>query len=230
MIQNWIFYAIAVLFLITMALFSRVKARFNETERIIEHLSELLDISRKDANTNYEKIAMLEKLIETRGDTMQVYMTTLNNKISDMEKRMDILEQNLMSVQETMRKEESVSVDSEESKQADIPDQDEPNEECGITQTNENNETVSYKWIFPAKEQCTPVAYGRYIVVGILHGHETMNDGSPFICTEEATWVQYRFVTDTNERFDKVYAYIRMPDSSDIMKSILEIALHDEEG
>ena len=73
------------------------------------------------------------------------------------------------------------------------------------------------------------------MVVGILHGHEAMNDDeSSFICTEvcteEATWDRYKFVIDDGTRFDKVYAYIRIPNSSDIMKSILEITLHDKEG
>ncbi len=240
MIQDWMFYVAAGLLLITMIFLYGARRRINKLEEAISYLTDSRNSLRKYTDDNYKKILKIEKLIEANQGTMQVSSTTVSNRLSEIEKRLDILEK--PPVEE--EKAEPDKDDRDEppaseieywagmEKLADIVDPDnfeQPKPDTSFKWSHEG-EIIGYRWAFPSKEQCIPIYGQRYIVVGILHGHETMNDGSPFICTEEATWDRYKFVIDGGTQFDKVYAYIRMPNSSDIMKSILEITLHDKEG
>ena len=85
-----------------------------------------------------------------------------------------------------------------------------------------------YRWIFPTMEESHPVFGQWYKVVGRIKGKDKP-DGSPLLCTEDGMWNNYEFVTTKGDRFDIVYAYIKMPDSGDIMEQIVQLALKDKE-
>lgn len=241
MIQDWMFYVAAGLLVVTMILLWTSRKRISNLEEVVNYLVNSRNEMRKDIDEDHKKVIRFGKQIEEHQGTMQVCSSTLSDKISKIEKRIDIIEKTPVEEEKAEPDEEDDCNDppasevefwASKSDLADIvyPDNLEKPKPDTSFEWSHKGEIIGYRWVFPSKEQCIPIYGQRYIVVGILHGHETMNDGSPFICTEEATWDRYKFVIDGGTRFDKVYAYIRIPNSSDIMKSILDITLHDKEG
>ena len=97
-----------------------------------------------------------------------------------------------------------------------------------LIETNEDTKcNITYRWIFPSSEKSNLV-YGQwYIVVGEIKS-KVKSDGSPLIFTDDGMWNGKQFVTSEAEFFDKVYAYIKMPDSGDIMEAIVELALRKD--
>lgn len=225
MVQDWMFSAIVVLLGIACLYLWGARRRIEDLEYSVNELKSLYDkmlIGYRD----------VEKKLNEHQGTMHVCSSSLSKEISEIKRKLAILS----FVPKT---EEYNSVSDEENEDAepelwagvdklDTIDE-KPKPDVSLKWTYDG-EILGYRWIFPSKEKCIPIYGQRYMVVGVLHGHETMEDGSPFICTEEATWDSYKFVTDKEEHFAKVYAYIRIPDSSDIMKSIIEITLHENEG
>lgn len=241
MIQDWMFYVVAGLLLITMILLWSSRKRIGSLEEVVSYLTDSRNVMRKDIDEDHKKIIRFGKQIEEHQGTMDICSSTLTNAINNLEKRIDILEQPPVKEEKTEPDEDEcddhpaseVEFWASKAYLADIVEPEnleKSDEEPVLDWSHEGDETIGYRWMFPSREQCVPVYGQRYMVVGILHGHETMYDGSPFICTEEAMWDRYKFVIDGGERFDKVYAYIKMPNSSDIMKSILDIAISDREG
>lgn len=238
MVQDWMFSGVLVVLGLALLYVWLTRRRIDDLESTVDYL-------RDSYNKLFESQKDMEKEIQKNHETMQDRLSALTDRISELEKQIDILN----SIPEDEKKEEKEEEKEEEEKlelklpeieywggmeKLETPDE-EPalewtNEEPALEWSHKDDEIIGYRWMFPTKEKCIPVCGQRYMVVGVLYGHETMADGSPFICTEEATWDRYKFVTDNEERFDKTYAYIKMPDSSDIMKSILEITLRDKEG
>lgn len=271
MIQDWMFYVAAGLLVVTMILLWTSRKRISNLEEVVNYLVNSRNEMRKDIDEDHKKVIRFGKQIEEHQGTMQVCSSTLSDKISKIEKKVDIQNKTIQELINPVPDEDDIAETPEEieenrlmydpmtgiefwagmEKLADIVDpsnladqkiEDENKkflDDLSNTQpyrlTSEDkkiewqhdDEIIGYRWIFPTKEEHTPVVGQKYLVVGRLRGHETMADGSPFICTETASWNSHQFVTDDGDRYDKVYAYIKMPDSSDIMTSILEITLHD---
>lgn len=100
----------------------------------------------------------------------------------------------------------------------------------------ENNEEpsgdlVSYNWIFPSDDPLhgvnrPPVIGEWYLVVGTIKG--LANDsGEPMIFTDEGLYNGTDFITTQDQRFDKVFAYIKKPSSVDIMKKVFALAVRE---
>ena len=91
------------------------------------------------------------------------------------------------------------------------------------------NEVVKYRWIFPSEEESHPVFGQWYTVIGKLHYGYKKEDGSPVISTDEGMFNGNVFITKGNDYFEKVYAYIKMPSSADIMQKIVDVYLKKEQ-
>lgn len=85
-----------------------------------------------------------------------------------------------------------------------------------------SSDSVSYAWGYPDKEdKSSIVTGGLYLVIGYVYKtDETVKsynaewDGRRFVITDDGP--------DHAQYFDKVYAYIRMPDPSDIMTEVIK--------
>lgn len=108
---------------------------------------------------------------------------------------------------------------------------------CEVTvkeeEKNEDAEQnpVSYRWIFPSDNQRVqqeserPVMGQWYLVVGTIKGL-THEDGiTPLTFSDEGLFNGTDFITRTDQRFDRVYAYIKQPSSSDIMEKVFSLAI-----
>lgn len=93
----------------------------------------------------------------------------------------------------------------------------------------ENNDANSdkvpvYRWIFPAEEpdhEKRLINGQRYTIIGALK-----NQIFPTIDTYEGFWNGHEFLTDINDnKFDTVYAYIKKPESADVMEKVVQMAL-----
>jgi len=251
MIQDWILTGVLVL-LAVISLYVYVwltRKRIDDLELTVNYLRDSYNKLFESKKDMEKEILEFKNSIEEQHGSMQVCSSTVSNRLSEIERRLDILsfvprineyDDDYSEDEEKAEPEEDEYDDSPTSeveylaymeKFSDIVDTDnidKPKPDTSFKWSHEG-EIIGYRWVFPSKEQYTPIYGQRYMVVGVLHGHETTEDGSPFICTEEAMWDRYKFVIDSGERFDKVYAYIRMPNSSDIMKSILDMTLNDKE-
>ena len=85
-----------------------------------------------------------------------------------------------------------------------------------------SSNSVSYAWGYPDKDdKSSIVTGGLYLVIGYVYKtDETIKsynaewDGRRFVITDDGP--------DHAQFFDKVYAYIRMPDPSDIMTEVIK--------
>lgn len=85
-----------------------------------------------------------------------------------------------------------------------------------------SSNSVSYAWGYPDKEGGSSIVTGGlYLVIGYVYKtDETIKsynaewDGRRFVITDDGP--------DHSQYFDKVYAYIRMPDPSDIMTEVIK--------
>lgn len=239
MIQDWMLYVAAGLLVITWMYLWGARRRIDELECAVSFLKDAVNkLSENQAKYN-KGLDGFHKSVEANKGMIHMCSSSLSDRLSRVEKRVGILEKSTV-------KEEKAEPDEDEcdnppasevkfwASKSDLADFVDPSNleklkpDMSFEWTHEG-EIIAYRWTFPSKEQCIPIYGQRYMVVGVLHGHETLKDGSPFICTEEAMWDRYKFVIDSGEKFDKVYAYIKMPDSSDIMKNIMEIALQSKE-
>lgn len=216
MIQDWMFYAIVVVLGIVCLYLLGARRRIEDLEYSVNELKSLYD----KMLIEYRNV---EKKLDEHQGTMHVCSSSLSKEISEIKRKLDIL-----SFVPKTDEDRSVSEEEDELNMID----EKPKPDTSLEWSHEGDEIIGYRWIFPSKEKHTPVIGQDYMVVGVLHHHDKMADGSPFICTETAKWDGYKFVCQSPEEewFDKVYAYIKMPDSSDIMKSILEISLSDREA
>ena len=96
---------------------------------------------------------------------------------------------------------------------------------------NLSKEPPTYRWIFPSDHGGTIncVLGEWYLVVGRIRT-KLKPDGNPMLYSDDAMWNGYQFVTTKDERFDEVLAYIKPPQSGDIMERIVELALKSDEG
>lgn len=94
---------------------------------------------------------------------------------------------------------------------------------------NLSKEPPTYRWIFPSDHGGTIncIMGEWYLVVGRIRT-KLKPDGNPMIYSDDAMWNGYQFVTAKDERFDEVLAYIKPPQSGDIMERIVELALKKE--
>lgn len=101
--------------------------------------------------------------------------------------------------------------------------------EHGDTGSNNVSEiktdTVSYRWIFPDRDRDAVPVFGQWCLVVGESSARLKEDGSPMIWTDEGFWNGHAFVSSGDVRFDKVYAYIELPASADIMEQVVSMAL-----
>lgn len=92
-----------------------------------------------------------------------------------------------------------------------------------------SSNSVSYAWGYPDKEGGSSIVTGGlYLVIGYVYKtDETVKsynaewDGRRFVITDDGP--------DHAQYFDKVYAYIRMPDPSDIMTEVIKAIEKEKE-
>lgn len=90
---------------------------------------------------------------------------------------------------------------------------------------------VSYNWTFPYNDRVSginrvPVVGQWYLCVGTIKGL-TNDSGEPMVFTDEGLFNGEDFITSRDQRFEKVFAYIKKPSSADIMKEVFNIALKE---
>lgn len=86
-----------------------------------------------------------------------------------------------------------------------------------------SSNSISYAWGYPDKEGGSSIVTGgSYLVIGCVYktdenvkSYNAEWDGRRFVITDDGP--------DHAQYFDKVYAYIRMPDPSDIMTEVIKI-------
>lgn len=115
---------------------------------------------------------------------------------------------------------ESPNKACEETDEEDI-DEENGNVNRGITGSNRG----IYEWIFPSKgvtEENKPKNGEEYLVIGSVKGSDNIRsaftswNGVVFMPTEHSPF-------ETYDPFENVYAYVRLPSPSDVMKEVVDI-------
>lgn len=211
---------------------SKLEGALYLNERDLSSLQKKLDIFEN-------RIISLETENENLKGTIQVTDTRLSDENASIESKMIEMSSSVnyrfRDVNKAIRElERQVSKTIGESAKWAVS---EPNKGIleGHSEPGENDDSLAktnvfgysgvfgYSWVFPTKEESEPIIGRRYLVVGYLEGKE--DD----LITEEAVWNGTKFITAGVTRFSKVYAYVGMPDSSDVMEHIVNSVLHDKE-
>lgn len=223
MIDIWILIAAGLIIVVSLGIGIRASERCSELEQDVDQLRHY---SRKqeDVIVSLDKrVQSLEADIEKVKGEHQVHMTNISKILAENEHNADnfnrSIEKRMKELYDIVKRgnENHVSADKEEL--ADIVDP-------------ENNDADSdeipiipvYRWIFPAEEpdhEKRLINGQSYTVIGVLKNQET----TEIIVTREGFWDGHRFLTTDIDAFSTVYAYIRKPESADVMEKVLQMAL-----
>lgn len=157
-----------------------------------------------DAIESLEKrVKSLEEDIKKVKDEHQIHMTSISKMLTETDRKTDNI---------------SHSIEKRINKLYDIVQTDKENHISAVS-----DEDQVYRWIFPTEEpdhEKRLINGQWYTVIGVLKNSETKE-----IVTCEGFWNRYEFITTDNDKFDTVYAYIRKPESADVMEKVVQMAL-----
>ena len=166
----------------------------------------------KLSTSTYDQLYALQKRVEELEYDRKYQQTKVLNVCESLATAVDILKG-------CCKPQEAVEEASDPSDESDFTTAD--------LEVKQPDKGPVYTWVFPSEEPDHEdrLIFGQwYTVIGTIHGHNKP-DGTPSIVTGDGMWNRYQFISMKNERFDDVYAYIKMPNSGDIMEHIVDIAL-----
>lgn len=213
-IDTWVLIASGFVIMISFGLCVIVLEHCSTLEQDVE---QLLHYSNKQAKTiaSLEKrVRSLEEDIKIVKNEHQVYATSISKMLAETDRKAD----NINS-----------SVEKQIKELYDIVQRENKEELYNIVSPKDNDtnsdEVPVYRWVFPSEEpdHGKQLICGQwYTVIGVLKNSETTE-----MVSREGfwSWNEQEFVTADGDRFDTVYAYIRRPESADVMEKVVQMAL-----
>jgi TolA-binding protein len=216
MIDIWILIAAGLVTFVSLWTGARANKRCSKLKQEVDQLQRY-SFRHADVIESLEKrVKSLEEDIEKVKGEHQVHITNISKILAEydlktenfnrsVEKRMKELYDIVQRYNEKADKEELADIVD--------PENDDTN----------SDEVPVYRWVFPAEEpdhEKQLINGQLYTVVGVLK-----NPGANGLVTCEAFWNGHEFVLAINDKFDTVYAYIRKPESADVMEKVVQMAL-----
>ena len=177
-----------------------------------------------------QKVGILDKVVNSEMGfwASKAPLADIVEEPEEPEKPVDITEEpeeteapdSLLAniVDPIMEKPQTLSVEAPEEKKEEV--------KKDLVYSHDPTEIIGYRWIFPGKEEHTPTFGCEYQVVGVLKGNDAKDIDA--VVEINAVWDGRQFIgSEDMERFDKVYAYIKLPDVRDIWNHVFEIALSE---
>ena len=225
MIDNLIFIVLFGMVIASLALSIK-----NETECKVlkDKLSNSYNTIRDVKMLNEEltkKLIFLEKKTDEMKNDQYVQNTLFVSQIAEANQTIDILRNDTVKAVNAMHDDLLSRIKAECAEEVNnVEENDQKGSECGS-----EPESGTYRWIFPNIEKDLenelPIIGNLYLVVGNIEGI----DEETAIFTETAVYTKRGFITDNQQRFNKVYAYIQQPSSSDIWQKVMSLAIEAEE-
>lgn len=225
MIDNLIFIVLFGMVIASLAISIKMQSEYKVLK---DKLSNSYNTIRNVKMLNEEltkKLIFLEKKTDEMKNDQYVQNTLFASQITEASHTMDILRNDTMKAINAMHDDLLSRIKAERTEESNNVEEDsQKDSEC-----ESEPKSGTYRWIFPAIDKKLtdelPIVGNLYLVVGKIKGI----DEETAIFTETAVYTRNGFVTDNQQRFNKVYAYIQQPSSSDIWQKVMSLAIEAEE-
>lgn len=220
MIDFWVLISAGLLVIIALVFGITASESYSTLEQEVEQLRYFSSKQAKTIISLEKQVRSLEEDIKYIKEEHVFTVERLDDRLAEADRKADSINS---SVEKRMKELYDIVQRNNESR---ISAKEELYNIVGPKDNDTNSDEVPvYRWVFPAEEP----DHGKqlicglwYTVIGVLKNAETTEIVS---CEGFWNWNEQEFITADGDKFDTVYAYIRRPESADVMEKVVQMTL-----